>query len=75
MNEELLIEKVVNIEKDVEHIKEKILKIDMLDDILAGQDKMITILQRLDQEHVFTSQRIKRLELQVERIKVHLHLV
>jgi hypothetical protein len=36
------------------------------DEILTGQDKMITILERLDQERVFTNEAVKRLEAQVE---------
>jgi len=30
--------------------------------LVDGQDKMITILQRLDQERIFTNQRLKRVE-------------
>lgn len=37
-------------------------------------DKMVTILQRLDQERVFTVERIKCLEEDVNNIKVHLAL-
>jgi len=35
----------------------------------TGQEKMMTILQRLDQERVFTTERIDRLEKQVAEIK------
>jgi hypothetical protein len=61
MQEDLMIQKIVNLEADVAVIKEKIGKIDLIDDVLSGQDKMITILSRLDQERIFNTERIKRL--------------
>ncbi|MBS3908906.1 MAG: hypothetical protein KGZ93_04690 [Actinobacteria bacterium] len=36
------------------------------DQVLTGQDEMIAILRRLDQEHVFVIERIKRIEEDVE---------
>lgn len=36
------------------------------DQILTGQDKMMQILQRLDQERIFTQEWIKRIEKEVE---------
>lgn len=48
---------------------------------LDGQDKMIDILQRLDQERIFTIEWIKRIETDIERnkeeigkIKLHLKI-
>jgi len=37
-------------------------------------DNMMTVLQRLDQERVFTVERIRRLEEDIEKIKTHLAL-
>lgn len=37
-------------------------------------DNMMTILQRLDQERIFTIERIRHLEEEVEKIKAHLAL-
>lgn len=37
-------------------------------------DNMMTILQRFDQERVFTVERIRRLEEDIEKIKTHLAL-
>jgi hypothetical protein len=45
-----------------------------MEEFSQGQDKVITILNRLDQERVFTIERIKRIEEEVERIKAHLAL-
>ena len=39
------------------------------EEMLSGQDKMMTILQRLDQERVFTVQWIERIETDVDRNK------
>ena len=38
-------------------------------DVLSGQDKMMTILTRLDQERIFTTEWIRRIEGDVERNK------
>ncbi len=45
-----------------------------MDRVLDGQDKMTVILQRLDQERVFTIERIRHLEEEVNKIKSHLAL-
>lgn len=44
------------------------------DDTLKGQDQMITILQRLDQERIFGIERIKRIESDVDKIKLQLKI-
>ncbi|MEA3369363.1 MAG: hypothetical protein U9Q24_03295 [Candidatus Ratteibacteria bacterium] len=53
---------------DVADLKEKTSK------IIDGQDKMMVILQRLDQERIFTIERVRHLEEEVNKIKVHLAL-
>ena len=40
----------------------------------ARLDNMMTVLQRLDQERVFTVERIRHLEEEVSKIKAHLAL-
>lgn len=45
-----------------------------MDRVLDGQDKMTVILQRLDQERIFTIERIRHLEEEVDKIKAHLAL-
>lgn len=42
--------------------------------IINGQDKMTVILQRLDQERIFTFERVRRLEEEVNKIKSHLSI-
>lgn len=43
-------------------------------EVLHGQDEQITILRRLDQERLFTPERVRRLEMDVERIKLQLQI-
>lgn len=38
-------------------------------------DEVLTIVRRLDQERVFTTEWVRRIESEVDRIKKHLHLV
>lgn len=42
------------------------------DEVLAGQDKMITILQRLDEERIFTNKWIGEIEEKVEANKMEI---
>lgn len=70
-----VIEKLIDHDEKLGNIEYRLEKLDVLDDFMAGQDKMITILERVDQERIFTNEAIKRLEADVSRIKKHLHLV
>lgn len=45
-----------------------------MDLVLDGQDKMMVILQRLDQERLFTFERVRRIEEEVAKIKAHLSI-
>ncbi len=45
-----------------------------MDQVLESQDKVMVILQRLDQERVFTIERIRHLEEDVNKIKARLAL-
>lgn len=37
-------------------------------------DEVLTIVRRLDQERIFTTEWVRRIESEVDRIKKHLHL-
>jgi hypothetical protein len=74
MNEDLMIQKILKLEEDVETVKKKIAKVDLLDNVLKGQDKMITLLQTVRQEQTFMYNKIDRLEYEVNKIKLHLQL-
>jgi hypothetical protein len=45
-----------------------------MDKVIEGQDKMMVILARLDQERIFTIERIRHVEEELNKIKVHLAL-
>ncbi|KKQ27988.1 MAG: hypothetical protein US42_C0003G0045 [Candidatus Magasanikbacteria bacterium GW2011_GWC2_37_14] len=87
MNEELLIQKVIGLEADMKEVKQTLGeingKISLFDDLLSGQDKMIQLLTRVDQESVFFNNRIRRLEedrvqkleTDMKIVKQHLQLV
>ncbi|MFH1246089.1 MAG: hypothetical protein V1662_06365, partial [Candidatus Omnitrophota bacterium] len=62
---------------NTEAIKELVTKkefTEFKDENFNKLDKMITILQRLDQERIFTIERVRHLEEDVSKIKVHLAL-
>jgi hypothetical protein len=52
MNEDKIIEKLVEHDKDFVNIRNDIK--DFKEEILQGQDEIITILKRLDENRVFT---------------------
>ncbi len=75
MNEDLFIKKIITLEEDMVIVKEKLKKLDLLDSIMEGQDKMVAILERLDHERVFTNRKIDELENDMKRVKLHLQMV
>jgi len=88
MNEDLIIQKIIKLEEDMKEVKETMATKMDIKELLDGQDKMIRILERVDQERVFTNSRMERFETQgsngeerimklekdVQAIKQHLQL-
>lgn len=74
MDEDKFIKKIIKLEEDVEEIKKTMATKDDVDKILNGQDKMIQLFTRIDQERLFGNERMKRLETDVKMIKQHLQL-
>lgn len=64
MNEDKVIEKLLDHDKKFNHLEKKIS--DFKQETLKNQEEMITILKRLDQERIFTTRWIKRIEKEVE---------
>ena len=64
--QEKIIEKLLDHDEKLDQMATKTDLQELRHEMLAGQDKMITILERLDQERVFTNQAIERLEHRVE---------
>ena len=70
MNEDLMIEKIVTLEADMKDVKERLDRVETnTESILSGQDKMIGILQRIDQERAFTNHRMERFESDLSMLK------
>ncbi len=72
MNDDKVLQKLVDIEAKIERFvtNEKFDKFS--DRVMSTLDKQGVILQRLDQERLFTIERVKRIEADVDRIKLQL---
>lgn len=73
MNEDKVIQEILLLRTDVDGIKEKMevfdTKLDTFGTLVEGQDKMMQILLRLDQERVFINERVNCLDKRVENIE------
>jgi hypothetical protein len=78
MNEDKIIQHIVELKLDINDIKEDVFEIKQKfvtrDEFLSLMDKHMAILQRLDQERIFTTEWVRRIEADVTRIKEHLHI-
>ena len=68
MPEDKIIQKLLEHDERLQLISENMATKADLREVIAGQDKMIGILKRLDQERVFTTEWIRRIEKDVERV-------
>ncbi|NQV90570.1 hypothetical protein HQ487_04165 [Candidatus Uhrbacteria bacterium] len=64
-----IIEALVEIKSDIKEIKSDLASKPSKDEVLGGFDEQQVVLQRLDQERIFTLERIKRIEADVEHMK------
>lgn len=75
---ERVVDKIaLEVVKHTEAIKNLVIRDEFdkkMDRVLDGQDKMMVILQRLDQERLFTFERVRRIEEEVAKIKAHLSI-
>lgn len=66
LNEDLVIQKLINLETDNKFLKEKVARMDTLEQnmniLMNGQDKMIKILERIDDERLAMNSKITELE-------------
>lgn len=67
MNEEKIIKKLFEHDDEFVEVNKKI--DDFRRETLNGQEQMMTILKRLDQERIFTAEWIRRIEADVEANK------
>ncbi len=70
-----LVTKVIDIESQLDTFATKDDLRHVEDRIANALDHQLVILRRLDEERVFMSEWIKRIESEVERIKLHLKIV
>lgn len=75
MNEEKILDKLIEHGERLEKIEDRLETMPTKDELFSKLDSMVTILQRLDQERVFTTEWIRRIETDVEKIKRELHIV
>jgi hypothetical protein len=74
MNEDLFIKKVLKLEEDVAYIKEVMATKDDIRELKKGQDQMIGLMQRWDEERIHMNQKITELDEDVSKIKFQLKL-
>lgn len=67
MNEDKIIQKLIEHDEQFEDLKGKINDLPTRQEFLQKEDEIIKILNRLDQERIFTMQAIKRIEVEVEQ--------
>lgn len=77
--EDKIIQKLIEMDQKIDEIKaDMVIKTELLaleNRLNTTLDAQGVILQRLDQERLFTMERIKRIELDVEHMKQVLHIV
>lgn len=74
MEDNKVLHKLIEHGERLETIEKNLSKGVTLDIFNDRMDKMMTILQRLDQERLFTVEWVKRIEKDVEKIKEHLNI-
>ena len=74
MNEDKVLQKLIEMESALRGVATTQQLKTLEGRITTDMDKQLVILQRLDQERLFTIERVKRIEEDVERIKLRLQL-
>jgi len=73
MNEDKIVQKLIEHDKKFDELVTKGEFKQFKEEMLSGQDRMLQILERLDQERIFTNEAIKRLEKDVEEGKARMN--
>ena len=74
MNEEKIITTLLDHGERLTRIEERMVTKDDLKPIIKALDQQSVILQRLDQERVFTIERVKGIEKDIAELKIQLKL-
>lgn len=69
MASDKIIQKLLEHDEQLEFICENMATKNEINALLDGQDQMITILKRLDEERIFTIEWVRRIEKEVEEQK------
>ncbi|MBI4435100.1 hypothetical protein HY630_00350 [Candidatus Uhrbacteria bacterium] len=69
-----IIEKLIEMDQKIEDIRSDMATKININELRTVLDNQGVILQRLDQERIFTLERIKRIEADVDKMKVVLHI-
>ncbi|KKU94162.1 MAG: hypothetical protein UY26_C0003G0313 [Candidatus Jorgensenbacteria bacterium GW2011_GWA1_48_13] len=72
MNEDRVIQKLNEHDRRFDKLESEIG--DFKHQVLATQDEILTIIRRLDEERVFTTRWIERIEEEITKIKSHLNI-
>jgi hypothetical protein len=72
MNEDKIIQKLGEHDKRFDRLEGKF--DDLGQRVLTTQDKILTIVRRLDEERIFTTKWVERIEQEVDKIKTHLKI-
>lgn len=66
MDEKLIVKKLLEHDQRFDELLTKKEFYEFKSQIMTGMDKMLVILQRLDQERIFTNQAIQRIQRQID---------
>ncbi|PJA46432.1 hypothetical protein CO174_00255 [Candidatus Uhrbacteria bacterium CG_4_9_14_3_um_filter_50_9] len=72
--EDKIIEKLIELGEDIKDVKVELASKPSREEVMSSLDAQGVILQRLDQERLFTLERIKRIEADVDQMKVMLDI-
>jgi len=72
MNEDKVLQKLDEHDRRFDKLESEIS--DFKHRVLVTQDEILTIIRRLDEERVFTTRWIERIEEEVNKIKTHLNI-
>ncbi|OGH71798.1 MAG: hypothetical protein A2921_03425 [Candidatus Magasanikbacteria bacterium RIFCSPLOWO2_01_FULL_43_20b] len=70
MNEDLVIQKIINLEEGVVEVKEKVKKLDEWDTLMSGQDKIIKLLETIRIEDAAAKSKTDRLEKRIDEFAI-----
>jgi len=71
MNENKIIQKLIELDEKIDKLPSQEYADVRFDDVMSTLDAHTQMLECLDQERLFTIERVKRIEDDVKRLKVH----